>query len=100
MKNNAANNIDNKTISKIGLRISDKHINARIAPHARVFEYPHLQNVFVMENDLYGNVMPRDFCFLAFIGKHGLIGKQLSLETLTNASEEDINRIVCSNNEG
>ena len=68
-------NIDDETISKIGLILSDKPINAQIAPNARVFEYPHLDNVFIMESDLYGNTMPKNSCFLAFYGTHGLIGK-------------------------
>ncbi|MCW3109986.1 MAG: hypothetical protein JWQ09_4492 [Segetibacter sp.] len=77
-------NIDEETISKIGLRLSDEPINAQIAPNARVFEYPHLYKVFVMESDLYGNTMPKDSCFLAFYGHHGLIGKDLKVETLRN----------------
>ncbi len=93
-------NIDDKTISKIGLQQTDKHINAQIAPNARVFEYPYLDNVFIMESDLYGNSMPKNSCFLAFYGNHGLIGKQLSVETLKNASVEDIKNIVQSNTEG
>ena len=93
-------NIDEKTISKIGLRLSDKPINAPIAANARVFEYPHLKDVFIMESDLYGNVMPKHHCFLAFYGSHGLIGKHLKVETLTNASVEDIKMMVASNSEG
>lgn len=93
-------NIDEKTISKIGLRLSDKSINAQIAPNARVFEYPHLDNVFVMESDLYGNIMPKDHCFLAFYGSHGLMGKHLKVETLNNASVEDIKMMVASNSAG
>ena len=50
--------IDEQTINKLGLQLSEKVINAQIAPSARVFEYPHLDKVFIMENDLYGNVMP------------------------------------------
>src|ERR1035437_1019747 len=93
-------NIDEETINKIGLRLSDKPINAQIAPNARVFEYPHLDNVFVMENDLYGNIMPKNSCFLAFYGSHGLIGKHLKVETLKNASIEYIKKMVESNSEG
>jgi len=93
-------NIDEETISKLGLRISDKPVNAQIAPDARVFEYPHLENVFVMESDLYGNPMPENSCFLAFNGHHGLIGKHLKIETLKNASVEDIKNMVQSNTEG
>ncbi len=93
-------NIDEEIISKLGLRLSDKPINAQIAPNARVFEYPHLENVFIMESDLYGNRMPKNHCFLAFNGRNGLIGKHLKVETLKDASEEDIKNIVLSNAEG
>jgi hypothetical protein len=93
-------NIDDETINKIGLRPSDKLINAQIAPNARVFTYPFLEDVFVMENDLYGNKMPKDSCFLAFTGQHGLIGKHLKVETLRQATIKDIRDMVKSNNEG
>ena len=100
MINNEDFNIDDETIRKVGLQQSDKHINAQTAPNARIFEYPHLENVFIMESDLYGNKMPKNSCFLAFVGQHGLIGKHLKVETLRNASIEDIKNIVESNNEG
>jgi hypothetical protein len=93
-------NIDQETISKIGLRPSDQSINALIAPDARVFIYPFLEDVFVMENDLYGNKMPKDSCFLAFTGQHGLMGKHLKVETLKNATIKEIKDMVESNNEG
>ncbi len=93
-------NIDEETISKTGLIVSDEPINAQIAPNARVFKYPHLESVFIMESDLYGNTMPKNSCFLAFNGSHGLIGKHLSVETLKNSSVEDIKKIVESNSEG
>jgi len=92
--------IDDETISKIGLRLSDKLINAQIAPNARVFDYPYLDNVFAMESDLYGNIMPEGTCFLAFYGNHGLIGKQVKIETLKNASFEDVQKMIQSNVEG
>ena len=100
MKNTNDVNIDQETIIKIGLRPSDKSINARIAPEARVFKYPNLENVFIMECDLYGNKMPKDSCFLVFTGNHGLIGKHLKVEVLKNASREDIKKMVECNNEG
>ena len=100
MINISDTNIDRETISKIGLRLSDKAINAEISLAARVFEYPHLKDVFVMENDLYGNIMPNGSCFLAFYGRHGLIGKELSIEKLSNSSVEDIRNIVQINTEG
>ena len=93
-------NINNKTIKELGLTLSDKKVNAVISPDARVFEYPHLENVFVMENDLYGHVMPKDSCFLAFYGNHGLIGKDLKVETLKNASVEEIKDMVETNMQG
>ncbi|HZF64092.1 MAG TPA: hypothetical protein VEZ55_06405 [Chitinophagaceae bacterium] len=93
-------NIDEETISKMGLRLSDRLINAQITPDARVFIYPFLEDVFVMENDLYGNKMPKDSCFLAFTGQHGLMGKHLKVETLKNATIKEIKEMVEINQEG
>ncbi|MDQ6812640.1 MAG: hypothetical protein M3040_02700 [Bacteroidota bacterium] len=93
-------NLDEETINKVGLQPSDEAINAQVTPDARVFKYPHLDNVFVMESDLYGNPMPKNSCFLAFYGHHGLIGKHLKIETLKNSSVEDIKHIVETNEEG
>ena len=45
-------NIDEETINKIGLRPANKVINAQISPDARVFIYPFLEDVYIMENDL------------------------------------------------
>jgi hypothetical protein len=44
--------------------------------------------------------MPKDSCFLAFYGHHGLIGKPLKIETLKNADVKDIKNMVESNEEG
>jgi hypothetical protein len=93
-------NIDEETITTVGLRLSDKPINAQVSKEARVFEYPDLQNVFVMESDLYGNTLPKDSCFLAFYGTHGLIGKHLKVETLKKSSVKEIEKMVKDNNEG
>jgi len=97
---NRIENIDEETINKIGLHQSDKAINAQISPTARIFEYPNLENVFVMESDLYGNVMPKGYCFLVFGGNHGLIGKQVKLETLRNATSEEVRNMVQNNVDG
>jgi len=93
-------NIDDETISKVGLRLSEKQINAQVAPNARVFEYPGLNNVFVMESDLYGNTMPAGSCFLASLGNHGLIGRHLKIETLRHATSEEIKTMIESHAEG
>ncbi len=90
-------NLDEETISKVGLRLSDELINAKLSIGSRVFEYPELDKVFIMESDLYGNIMPKDSCFLAFYGQHGLIGKHLKVETLKNSSVSDIKKIVEDN---
>ena len=87
-------NIDEDTINKLGLKPSDKLHAAQLAPNARVFEFSGLNNVFVLESDLYGNRMPGGSCFIAFYGTHGLIGKHLHIETLRNASVEDIKKLV------
>ena len=47
MNNTNESNINNETINKVGLRISDKKINSEINTKARIFEYPHLENVFI-----------------------------------------------------
>jgi hypothetical protein len=94
------NNIDDTTIQKLGLRISDKPINAQKAQGSRIFVYPHLENVFVMESDLYGNEMPKNSCFLAFNGRNGLIGKHLTIEVLANSSVAEIRQIVENNTNG
>jgi predicted nucleotidyltransferase len=86
--------IDDETISKIGLQLSNKQINALIAPDSRIFDYPNLDNVFIMESDFYGNKVPQNSCFVAFYGNAGLIGKHLKVEFLRNATIEEMKNIV------
>jgi hypothetical protein len=100
MSNNNEDNIDAETIKTIGLELTDEPLNAQTALSARVFKYPHLENVYIMESDLYGNHMPKDSCFLAFHGKHGLMGKHLKVETLKHSSVTEIEKMVQDNNEG
>ena len=100
MSDTEINNLDEETISKLGLQLSDKDINTQLAAGSRVFEYPHLDNVFIMESDLYGNKMPKDSCFLAFNGNHGMIGKHLYVETLKNASVNEIREMVQAHTQG
>jgi hypothetical protein len=57
-----------------------------------------LKDVFIMESDLYGNTMPKGSCFLAFYGQHGR--RPLKIETLRNATVDDIKKMVECNNEG
>ncbi|MDB5205039.1 MAG: hypothetical protein JWR72_114 [Flavisolibacter sp.] len=100
MNNTTDKNLDDATIRKVGLRISERPINAQTALDSRIFEYPHLEDVYVMESDLYGNAMPKDSCFLAFNGRHGLVGKHLAIEVLSNSSVADIRHIVETNIDG
>ncbi len=93
-------NIDDETISKLGLIITTKEVNAPGTPHARVFEYPHLDNVFIMENDLYGTTMPEHTCFIAFNGRHGLVGKHLTIDELKSSTVEGIRKLVDDNCDG
>lgn len=93
-------NIDDETISKLGLIITTKEVNAPSTPHARVFEYPHLDNVFIMENDLYGTTMPEHTCFIAFNGRHGLVGKYLAIDELKSSTVEGIRKLVDDNCDG
>ena len=100
MSDTISYNIDDETISQLGLIITTKEVNAPSTPHARVFEYPHLDNVFIMENDLYGSTMPEHSCFIAFNGRHGLVGKHMTIDALKKSSVDDIRQLVADNSEG
>lgn len=100
MDNNIISNIDDAIITQLGLEVAKEHVNADIAPNARVFKYPFIENVFIMESDLYGNVMPKDSLFLAFYGRNGLVGKHVTIEELKRYNQKDIENIVKSNFEG
>lgn len=94
-------NIDEETIESIGLQRTRSPLTAEAAPlSTRVYTYPHLDNVYIMETDLYGQPMPKGSCFLAFKGQHGLIGKPLKIEKLRRSSVKDIEKIVQDNNQG
>jgi hypothetical protein len=90
--------IDAETIESVGLQLTDTPLTAEAAPlSARVYTYPHLDNVYIMETDLYGNAMPKDSCFVAFKGQHGLIGRSLKIEKLRRSTVTDIEKIVHDN---
>ena len=93
-------NLDSETIDQLGLIQSSKSISAEIAHEARVFEYPGLDHVYVMESDLYGNAMPEGSCFLAYEGRTGLMGQHIRIDTLLHSSIEDIKKMVNDNHEG
>lgn len=93
-------NLDTKTIEELGLYQSYKPINAHTAPDARIFQFPNLEDVYVMESDLYGNPMPEGSCFLAFEGRNGLMGKHIRIDTLKKSTIEDIKKIVEDNHSG
>lgn len=93
-------NLDEQTIAEIGLILTDKPLLPEAALKARVFEYPHLKDVYIMECDLYGNQMPEGSIFLAFYGVHGMIGEHLKIETLKNSTPEDIRRRVEKDRKG
>lgn len=97
MVDSKTNNIPDEAIETLGLKLTDKHVSDQVKSNVRVFEYPHLDGVFIMESDLYGNVMPNDSCFLAFHGKTGLIGKHLTIEKLMGASVEDVKHMIDAN---
>jgi hypothetical protein len=99
MDNNEVN-LSASTITKLGLTISEEKINASVNPESRIFNYPGLENVFVMESDLYGNPMPNDSCFLAFTGRNGMVGKHITIDALRHTSAEGIRQLVESNIEG
>jgi len=97
MTDNTTCRIDDQTISKAGLRLSDTPVKSILALNARMYEFPALQDVYVMESDFYGNPMPEGSCFLAFLGRHGLLGTDMPLERLRTSSTEDIRKLVQSN---
>jgi hypothetical protein len=91
-------NIDEETIESVGLKLTNTPLTAEAAPlSARVYTYPNLDNVYIMETDLYGNAMPKDSCFVAFKGQHGLIGRTLKIEKLKRLTVTDIEKIVQDN---
>ena len=100
MTNTTDINIDDETIARVGLIPADEPINTQLSPAARVFKYPHLDRVYIMESDLYGNIMPKDSCFLAYYGRNGLMGQHLKIETLRNSGVEDIKALVRKNAQG
>jgi len=100
MINNTEHHIDEEIISSAGLRPSHNPVTAQLATHTRIFEFPTLENVFVMESDFYGNEMPEGSCFLVFNGRHGLIGEELYVETLRKASAAEIKERVLRNSAG
>ena len=93
-------NLDKKTIDELGLYQAYRPINAHLAPDARIFQYPNLEDVYVMESDLYGNTMPAGSCFLAFQGRNGLMGKHILIDTLRKSTLDDIKKIVANNHDG
>jgi hypothetical protein len=101
MKENKAFHIDEATIQKAGLQLSNEGSKEEEAsPDARKFIYPGLEGVYIMEKDLYGNAMPEGSCFLAFQGKHGLMGQPLPIETLRNTDAAGLQKIIESNSNG
>jgi hypothetical protein len=100
MSDAVTGNLKQETIDLLGLKPTERKINAQISPHARVFEYPKMENVYIMESDLYGNTMPEGSCFLVFIGRSGLIGKHITIDALVKSSVEDIRKLVADHDRG
>jgi hypothetical protein len=92
--------LDDETIQSLGLILTDSPLTAEIAHPGRVFEYPHLEGVYIMESDLYGNPMPEGSCFLAFKGTHGLMGEHLKIQTLKSSTLQEIRSRVDKEREG
>lgn len=92
--------LNDALIKHLGLKPASKSINVQIAPNARVFEYQAMDNVYLMESDLYGNEMPEGSLFLAFDGHSGMAGKHIKIETLQNSSVEDVRKMVADNDSG
>ncbi len=93
-------NLSSEVIEQLGLRPVQEGTVAQMAPNARMFEYPGLDQVYVMESDLYGNAMPEGSLFLAFNGRVGLIGQHITIEALKNSTQSDIEKLVADNRAG
>jgi hypothetical protein len=100
MTNEKAYHIDEEIINSVGLQPSDNPVSSQLATNARVYEFPTLDNVFVMESDFYGNPMPEGSCFLAVQGKRGLMGRRLRVETLRDCRTEEIQKMAQDISEG
>jgi hypothetical protein len=100
MENTANQILDDDTIESLGLILTASPLTAEISHPGRVFEYPHLKGVYIMESDLYGNPMPEGSCFLAFNGTHGLMGEHLKIQTLKTSTPEEIRSRVEKEQEG
>jgi hypothetical protein len=100
MTDSTGKNINDETIHTLKLQLTTEPLNAQVDLGARVFKYPSLDRVFIMESDLYGNKMPQGSCFLVFQGNHGMIGKHLYIETLKNSSAEEIKTMIETYDQG
>ncbi|MDB5253569.1 MAG: hypothetical protein JWP27_2738 [Flaviaesturariibacter sp.] len=93
-------NLSPQLIEKLGLTLSTDDVNAATNPDARVFRYPTLDRIYIMESDLYGNPMPANSCFLAFTGRNGLMGRHITIDALSKTSAEGIKQLVQDNTQG
>jgi hypothetical protein len=100
MISEAAYHIDAETIKTLRLHPATPPSGSQLASNARMYQFPNLENVYVMESDFYGNPMPEGSCFLAIQGKHGLIGRQMNVEKLRNCSAADLQKMMQSIQEG
>jgi hypothetical protein len=100
MMNEAISHFDKELIHHLGLQPAAIPEGSQLTPNARVYAFPSLENVFVMESDFYGNPMPDGSYFLAFQGKRGLLGRHISVDELRNCSPDEIQKIVESLSEG
>ncbi|HEX2536109.1 MAG TPA: hypothetical protein VHK69_20350 [Chitinophagaceae bacterium] len=85
---------------RLGLYLSGERVNAPLAREAHVFAFSTLAGVYLMESDLYGNALEEGQYFLAFEGRAGLMGKNITLDDLQRSSLEDIKRLVTENHSG
>ena len=100
MINEATSRIDTELIRQFELEPSAIPEGAQLAVNARVYTFPQLESVFVMESDFYGNRMPEGSCFLAFQGKRGLLGRHINIDSLRKCSLDEVQKIVVSLSEG
>ena len=94
MINEATYHVNEDIIINLGLQPTTIPISSPSTVGVRAYSVPTLEQVYIMENDLYGNPLPEGSCFLAVQGKHGLIGRSIREVKLRNYSAGEILNIV------
>jgi|SRR6476620_4138960 len=86
--------LDEEVVQFLALRLRLTPIEIDSTVTGRIFEYPHIPEVYILEDDLTGNRMPEGTCLLAFTDREKLEGVKLKIETLLISTPGDIKRLI------